>query len=166
MPREIGVFTKALIDPCTASFKVYFNDKLRCMSVNCFFRSFPITLVRHNGPVTMVDRRVIEEESPQSLNYHVQINLKKSQNLVKKLIQVSTEGNQIEVLNAKEIKYLIADIDLSTNKPRWLTDRREATRESLDKIEEVVQNAVIAKQPEPDPRIVTSDDGLCWKPVQ
>ena len=66
----------------------------------------------------MVDRRIIDEESPQSLNYHVQINLKKSHNLVKKLIQVSTEGKKIEVLNVKEVKYLIPDFDLSTNTPR------------------------------------------------
>ena len=114
----------------------------------------------------MLDRRVIDEESPQSLNYHVQIKLKKSQNLVKKLNQASTEGKKIEVLEVKEVKYLIPDFDLSTNKPRWLTDRREATCKSINENEEVVQKAVIAEQPKPDPRIVTTDDGLCWKPVQ
>ena len=63
-------------------------------------------------------------------------------------MQVSTKGKQIEVLNVVEIKYLIPRFNRGTNRPWWKTDRCELTHEGLDVVE-VVDKAIIAKQPEP-----------------
>ena len=63
-------------------------------------------------------------------------------------MQVSTKRKQIEVLNVVEIKYLIPRFNRGTNRPWWKTDRCELTHEGLDVVE-VVDKAIIAKQPEP-----------------
>ena len=129
-----------------SSLRVISNDRLRCQYVNYFFSCLPISAERYDKP-GMLDRRIIIKNSHPSVVNHLHINLKSSQNLAKKLIQVSTEGKQIEVLNLVEAKYLIPRYYRDTNGPWWKTDRCTFTHKSLD-VAEIVDKAIIAKQPE------------------
>ena len=129
-----------------SSLRFISNHRLRCQYENYFFSCLPISAVRYDEP-GILDRRIIVKNSPLFV-HHLQINLKSSQNLAKKLMQVSTKRKQIEVLNVVEIKYLIPRFNRGTNRPWWKTDRCELTHEGLDVVE-VVDKAIIAKQPEP-----------------
>ena len=126
-----------------SSLRVISNDRLRCQYVNYFFSCLTIPYDKPG----MLDRRIIIKNSPLSVVHHLQINLKSSQNLAKKLIQVSTEGKQIEVLNLVEANYLIPRSYRDTNGPWWKTGRCTFTHKSSD-VAEIVDKAIIAKQPE------------------
>lgn len=113
------------------------------------------------------ERGTVLDRYTTDLDRHTKIYLKcHTKNIVKELISISTNANNITARKIVEVHYKPSDFDIESNKPRWMSDRSETTYLHPLEIARVLNKTKVGEPGKPEPRVIETEDGLYWKHIE